>query len=468
MSPLTPQSRCGGYHGHVPSDSPNPPGTVLPTDDPLRRVLHDEVHARPPALVALPALVTYVAVLNEAVTREAEYEHLRRLPGQALLTPDDLKRNFLRLTLGVNSLKWERHSEFTRYSIVQALPAGAGLGSRLPELLTGLAVDKAWLRGIPGHTVAAIQLAMVVADLADAQAVLAGARRWFGDTAVVASRMGAGGGGGHAADGHSCAVTDFQLRDDGFERLLVVAAADTTDSRAGRIAQRLLEVETYRLMALRGLPVAKALAPMLAAAEGDLAAITARLDGTQVSEQQLLHELIALAATVERATAEHMYRFSATQAYDALVRQRIVELRELAIPGAQTIGEFMQRRLSPAIATVAANAQRLVSLSQRIERAGALLRTRVDIATEAQNQQLLAKLTRGQELQLRLQGTVEGLSIAAISYYVVSLILYIGKAAKAAGLPIDPEIVTGALIPLVLWLVWSATRRIHRRLLGGG
>lgn len=446
----------------------HPPAAALPPDDPLRRVLHDEVHARPPALVALPALVTFLAVLNHAVTREAEFEHLRRLPGQAALQPDDLQRNFLRLALGANSLKWERHSEFTRYSIVQPLPAGAGLGARLPALLTDLAVEGAWLRGIPGHTVAAIQLAMVPGDMADAQAVLTTARRWFGDTAVVASRMGAGGGGGHAAEGHSCAVTDFALRDDGFERLLVVAAAGTTDSRAGRIAQRLLEVETYRLMALRGLPVAKELAPMLAAAEADLAGITARLDTTQVSEQQLLHELIALAATVERATAEHMYRFSATQAYDTLVRQRIAELRELAIPGAQTIGEFMQRRLSPAMATVAANAQRLASLSQRIERAGALLRTRVDIATEAQNQQLLAKLTRGQELQLRLQGTVEGLSIAAISYYVVSLILYAGKAAKASGLPVDPEIVAGALIPLVLWAVWSATRRIHRRLLGGG
>ena len=447
----------------------DPPAAVLPPDDPLRRILHDEVHARPPALVALPALVTYVAVLNHAVTRDAEFEHLRRLPGLASLQPDDLQRNFLRLALGVNSLKWERHSEFTRYSIVQPLPAAAGLGARLPELLADLAVEGAWLRGIPGHAVAAIQLAMLPGDMADAPAVLASARRWFGDTAVVASRMGAGGGGGgHAAEGHSCAVTDFALRDDGFERLLVVAAAGTSDSRAGRIAQRLLEIETYRLMALRGLPVAKALAPMLAAAEVDLAGITARLDATQVSEQQLLHELIALAATVERATAEHMYRFSATQAYDTLVRQRIIELRELAIPGAQTIGEFMQRRLSPAMATVAANAQRLTSLSQRIERAGALLRTRVDIATEAQNQQLLAKLTHGQEVQLRLQGTVEGLSIAAISYYVVSLLLYAGKAAKASGLPVDPEIVAGALIPLVLWAVWSATRRIHRRLLGGG
>ncbi len=124
----------------------------------------------------------------------------------------------------------------------------------------------------------------------------------------------------------------------------------------------------------------------------------------------------------------------------------------------------MQRRLSPAIATVAATSARLASLSQRTERASALLRTRVDIATEAQNQQLLAKLTRGQDLQLQLQSTVEGLSIAAISYYVVSLLLYGVKALKSAGLPLNPEITTGALIPLVLWGVWKATQRVHARL----
>jgi uncharacterized membrane-anchored protein len=99
-----------------------------------------------------------------------------------------------------------------------------------------------------------------------------------------------------------------------------------------------------------------------------------------------------------------------------------------------------------------------------VARTSALLRTRVDIATEVQNQQLLEKLTRGQELQLRLQSTVEGLSIAAISYYVVSLVLYGGKALKGAGVPINPEVAAGAVIPLVLWGVWTAIRRIHAKL----
>jgi uncharacterized membrane-anchored protein len=185
------------------------------------------------------------------------------------------------------------------------------------------------------------------------------------------------------------------------------------------------------------------------------------MEGQAASDPQLLEQLVALAARIERAIAQHSYRFAASQAYATLVDQRQTELREIPIPGIQTLGEFMHRRLSPALATVAATSQRLVSLSERVARTSALLRTRVDIATELQNQQLLAQLTRGQALQLRLQSTVEGLSIAAITYYVVSLMLYGAKALKAGGLPVQPEVAVGALIPLVLWAVWRTLRGIH-------
>ncbi len=433
--------------------------TFLPPDDPLRTTLHNEVHARPPAHVRLPALIVNVAVLNAGVSREQECEHLRQLPGQQALPLDRLNGNFLRLRLRDFTVKWERHTEFTRYSIVQALPEQAFLGAREPELMSAPAVAPEWLRGIPGRTVAAIQLAMVAADLSDEPALMAQAQAWFGGRPLVASQLG--------NNGHSWALTEFQIGADGFERMLLIARPGTSELRAGRSSHRLLELEIYRLMALRGLPVAKQLAPMLAESESALADITARLENKSASDQQLLDTLVSLAARVERATAEHVFRFSATRAYDSLVGQRIIELREKAIPGTQTLGEFMQRRLSPAIATVAATAQRLASLSERVSRTSALLRTRVDIASEAQNQLLLEKLTRGQELQLRLQATVEGLSIAAISYYVISLLLYGGKAAKAAGAPINPEALAGALIPLVLWVVWRNIRSIHAKLHGG-
>ena len=451
----------------------SPLNNLLPPDDPLRTELHNEVHARPSARVRLPALIVYVAVLNAGVSREEECAHLRQLPGQEDLPVAQLQSNFLRLRFESYTLKWERHTEFTRYSIVQALPEAALLGTCEPALLSHPAVDPAWLRGIPGRTVAAVQMAMVHGDLSDHNALMAQAQNWFGERAVVASQLGFTPTPTQMTGqttlvsvptGHSWALTDFSIGDDGFERMLVIAPENTTEARAGRISQRLLEVETYRLMALRGLPVAKQLGPMLTESEDALADITARLENKSTSDQELLDTLVALAAQVERATAEHNYRFAATRAYNTLVGQRLAELREKAIPGTQRLGEFMQRRLSPAMATVAATSQRLTSLSERVSRTSDLLRTRVDIATEVQNQQLLEKLTRGQELQLRLQSTVEGLSIAAISYYVISLLLYGGKALKAAGLPINPEMAAGALVPVVLWSVWWTTRRIHATL----
>ncbi|MBI3153769.1 MAG: DUF3422 domain-containing protein [Burkholderiales bacterium] len=431
--------------------------TPLPPDDPLRASLHDEVHARPSARIRLPALVVQVAVLHEGVDRAAELAQLQRLPGHEGLDIADLRDNFLRLRVGDHTLRWERHTEFTRYTLMQVLPEGVAPPASDPELLSSLGLPPLWLAQIPGRTLAAIKLVMLTADIADPQAALDAARHWFGDRPVASSLMGRG---------HSIAATDFKLRPTGFERILVFAPRETTPTRAGRIAQRLLELETYRMMALRGLPVAKALAPMLGEAERALADITARLEAKRDDDEALLDTLVALAARIERANAEHLYRFDASAAYAAIVAQRLAELRELPIPGTQTIGEFMQRRLSPAIATVASTAQRLASLSQRIERAGALLRTRVDIATEARSRQLLEKLTRGQAMQLRLQATVEGLSIAAISYYVVSLVLYAAKAAKAAGLRLHPELSAGLSIPFVLWGVAWLTRRIHRRLRG--
>lgn len=437
------------------ADPTTPPQRLLPPDDALRTELHNEVHARPPARIRTPALVTFVAVLNRDVPRELELAHLRTLPGQQALSASDVQANFLRLHLGGYTLKWERHTEFTRYSVVSPLPESLGLTASNPDLGSAMGIDPAWLAAIPGSTVSAIQLAMLEHPLDDPPAALALGQRWLGGQDALAALLG---------QARTMVMSDFLLRKDGFERMLVLAPEGITPARVGRVSQRLLELEVYRLMALRGLPVTKSLSPMLLRAESGLAEIIGQLETRADTEQALLDTLIHLAARVERATAEHMYRFSASQAYAELVRQRINDLREQAIPGTQTPGDFIQRRLSPAMATVASTAQRLASLSQRIERTSALLRTRVDIATEAQNQELLARLTRGQQLQLNLQTTVEGLSIAAISYYVVSLLLYGAKALKGAGLAIQPEMTAGALIPLVLWGVWRATRRVHDRL----
>ncbi len=420
---------------------------LLPPDDPLRVQLHNELHARPTPRIRLPALVVHLAVRHQGVSREDELEHLRRLSGLGELELDQLAGTYLRLRLPGGSLRWERHTEFSTYTLVQSLPGPE------TDLQSHLIVDADWLRNIPGHTLAALELVMLHGPTEEALEL---ARPWLGPGAVVASVMGRG--------GHSCVVTDFRLRASGFERMVVVAPPGTSETRAGRIAARLLEIEAYRMMALLGFPVARALRETLLASEQALAQITARLRESSRADAELLDELEALAARVEHAIAEHSYRFSASTAYHALVRARLAELRETPIPGTQTLGEFLQRRFSPAMATIESTASRLMALSQRIERAGALLRTRVDIALETQNQELLARLHRGQVMQYQLQRTVEGLSIAAISYYVVGLLYYLFKAGKEAGLPISPELSAGLSIPGVIAGVWWVSRRIHHQL----
>jgi uncharacterized membrane-anchored protein len=427
----------------------------LPSDDPNRFLIHNEVHARPSATISLPAMVIYLAVLNDKISRNDEYMHLCLLPGQQSLSVEVIKSNFLRLQFPDYSLKWERHTEFTSYTILQSLDDDIQ-SSNDPDILFNLKLPENWLRTVPGTTIAAIKMTMLHGDISKPNESLDYAKKWLGNQSIVASLVG--------NTSHSLAVTDFRLDDNGFENMVVITPQETTGVRAGRVSQRLIELETYRLMALRGFPIAKQLATFLAQSDKSLAKITSQLENKSSSDQQLLDQLISLASEIECAITENTFCFSATRAYDELVSQRIAELRERSIHGTQTIGDFMQRRLSPAIATVAYTAERLASLSERISRVSALLHTRVDIATELQNQQLLEKLTRGQELQLRLQATVEGLSIAAISYYVVSLVYYLAKALKAYGLPIHIEIFTGTLIPIVLLVVWYTTSAVNKKI----
>ncbi len=103
--------------------------------------------------------------------------------------------------------------------------------------------------------------------------------------------------------------------------------------------------------------------------------------------------------------------------------------------------------------TCRAVSARQESLSQRVARANQLLATRVDITRERQNQALLESMNRRAKAQFKLQQTVEGLSIAAITYYVVGLIGYVAKGIKAMGVNVDYEIVQAVSIPVVIILI---------------
>lgn len=432
----------------------------LPPEHPDRHLLHDEIHARPVGQAPHPVVVFCLAVLNEGVSREAELEHLAKLnAGADAGQTEGTRGSFARVRLASGEIKWERHTEYTRYTIVLPMTGNTTAHTNpvvwLAQVRAALAPYQQWFAHAPGQTIAAVEVTVLeTTDDVLAQGSEFGPA-WFGESTLLTSRLG--------TQGHSLVLTDFRVQHDGVERILVLTPADTSPARVGRTAHRLIEIEIYRLMALKGLPIAKALSPQLSAAENQLATIAREVESGTSQDHELLHDLASLAATIERANADHNYRFSATVAYHDIVLQRIKELRETPVSGIQTVGEFIERRLGPAMATVVATAARLDSLSERVSRVSDLLRTRVNIMTEQQNQQLLEKLTRGQALQLKLQQTVEGLSIAAISYYVVSLIYYLAKAGKTAGwLPFSPDVVAGVAIAPTVLVVWQIVRRIHR------
>jgi uncharacterized membrane-anchored protein len=429
--------------------------SIFPPDHPQRKALADEVHARPPELLATPARVSYVAVLIDSEVREEELRHLQSLCKRYdVAGPADDATHFrtrLGAAPGLLRVKWERHGEFSGYTFsVEGLaeaPFDAPAAQQLPP---------GWLAAVPGRTVAAVHAEVTSAapGVPDAAAL---AERFAGQLVV----------GAEIAEGAGTLYTDFRLHDDGCSRLWLINRKLTL-AQTGRMLQRLFEIEAYRVLALLALPIARRQGPRIAAIESALATFTDQMARETASDgshdEALLHELMRLAAEVESGIAASQFRFGACDAYHGLVRRRIAELRESRLPGLQTIDEFMSRRLAPAAATCANVSQRLTDLAERIGQASALLATRVGIAREQQNQALLASMDRRAKLQLRLQQTVEGLSIAAIVYYVAGLIGYLAKAARGAGLRIDPDVVVGASIPVVAVIMFSLVRRMRKKL----
>ncbi|MDR7307123.1 DUF3422 domain-containing protein [Rhodoferax saidenbachensis] len=428
----------------------------LPEDDALRAVLHNEVLLRPPPRMGLPVHLLCVVVRNTDVDLQAECAHLALLPGQKDLDVSMLQTQQLRVQVGPCTLRWERHTEFTRYTLMRALPPATLINDVPQQYVSQLFPDDAWLENIPGTTLAAMHLVMLWGEPPHAVTRATAYGHWFAEGAAVAALMG--------APPHSCVVTDLVLQPDGFERLLVVATPGMSEPRAGRIAQRLLDIETYRIMALRGLPAAQQLMPQITEMETELAGLSGQLRGILANNQELLDQITPLAARLERSIAEHRALFDASRAYAAIVTQRLSELREKAAPETRTLSELLDRRLAPAIATITAVEKRMVDLSVRISHATALLQTRIQAIGEAQNRHAIATLHSTQLLVRRLQRTVAGLTIAAATYCIVSLLWQAAQALKSGGLAFDPQLWVGALIPLALGGVWWMVRRVNQAL----
>ena len=425
------------------------PQSSLPPAHPQRTALHNEIHARPPQALSAPLAISHVVMACDADQRTASREHLAALLRDRHLPLPDGESTHLRLDVDAFGLRWEMHTEFVTWTFLRPFDA-AGFGERGP--VTAIeAVPQDWLAGLPGQVLASLHLWVLPTQTVSIPSLV---RHVLIEETLVASAV---------VQGQGEVYTDFAMHPDGFSRM-VLLAGKVGSRRLGRLVQQLLEIDTYRMAALLGLPAAREASSVLGYAERELAELAESIRlAARDQEPLLLDRLTRLAGKVESQYAATHSRFSASAAYFELIDRRIADIGETRLDGLQTIGEFMERRLSPARSTCAWATRRQDALSQRVSRMSSLLRTRVEIVQQQSSQAVLDAMNRRQGLQLQLQSTVEGLSVAAITYYIVGLVSYLAKAAQGIGWPWSPESTAACTIPLVALAVWGSLRRLHNK-----
>ncbi|WP_256079522.1 DUF3422 family protein [Massilia sp. YIM B04103] len=432
----------------------------------LRVPLAAEIHSRPFLKLDAPELVSHFAVYadpdQQTSNAGAQHALLADLCAHFGVAAPGADASYFFHDFGRFRLKWELHTEFATYTFAERVEHSPPLAQSF-ESMPIRHLPQQWLLGLYGKLMVAAHVALD-RSAASSEVFAKALQSVFESAGLAGSQLQHGGE----------LWTDFVIQSDGFSRFVIREGA-MRQQQAGRLVQRVLEIETYRMMAMLGLPYARQATPALNAIEGQLVTLAAAMvqsdgaagDGMATDgavEQALLEQITHLAARSEKLSLENSYRFAASKAYFRLVNARIEELRESRMEGIPMVQEFMDRRLRPAMDTCQAVARRQEALARRIANSNDLLRTRVGIVQEAQNRQILQSLNARALQQLRLQQAVEGLSVAAISYYVIGLAGYSAKGAKAVGWVGSPELVMGILVPFVAAAVWLSLRNMHKRL----
>jgi uncharacterized membrane-anchored protein len=431
------------------------------TPHPLRGRVLGEVHARPFAPVETPRRILHFAFMTDEEAAARDREALAALCDSLGVPGPAAGAKHHRAVFSGSLLRWESHSEFTTYTWEFDKPLNGKHAARssapdqasptfspAPDSLAGV------MRLVPqpGPLMVSVDLHLVdAADLPN------GPQSVFGPVHIAAAEV---------EDAAALIATDFKPDAHGFVRILIM---DRSLGRvqAGGLVQRVIEIETYRTMALLGLPEAQALAPSIRRTENALPVLMEEMRTSEGFEdnRRLLDRLTTLAAELESGAASSLYRFGATRAYEELVRLRLKSIGEHPIAGTDSWSAFLARRIQPAIRTCTSTEERQANLSRKLSRAAQLLRTRIEIELESQNRDLLQAMNARARVQLRLQQTVEGLSVAAITYYISGLIFRVLEGASRSGFPVDPYVGTAISIPflaIALALTVRHIRRLHK------
>jgi uncharacterized membrane-anchored protein len=413
---------------------------------PLRAAVLGELHARPFTPIDTPRRVLLFAFAGGTAQAQADREALTALCATRGMKPPPEGAKHHRSNFDGGALRWESHAEFSTYT--WELPEAAD-GQPFSPRASGLATGMKQIPQ-PGPLIVAVDLHLIANPGGNFEL-----EKVFDRASLAAANN---------SDGAALFATDFKPDEDGFIRILVINRSMNAE-RIGALVQRVLELETYRTLALLGLPEAQRISPSIGKVERRLAEVTEHLRerGSLMSNHQMLDELTALAGGLEADAAASAYRFGATRAYYEIVKLRLETIGEQKAGGLPTWTSFLARRMAPAMRTITTIEERQARLSEKLARAANLLRTRVDVALENQNRDLLTAINERGRMQLRLQQTVEGLSVAAISYYMVGLVGYLIKGAHEYGLHFDTTIATAISVPVIVAFVWFLVRRIRKR-----
>lgn len=414
-----------------------------------RYQLVNELHARPFPVLRAPCRAAYVAFKQPGNAakrdRAVERAHLIALLDRFGADHPAPEATHYFGQLGKHMLKWESHTEFTTYTIfdegVAATPFSAETFGMFPA---------DWLEAAPGDRITS---ALIRVELCDDYATIPDKlNAWFVPESLATAQV---------LDGEGVVASDFRIDPAGHVRLAFFVRPEMGERRVGRVVQRLCEIETYKTVAMLGLMESRRLGPRLAEIDGALNGLMDDMKTDKAQVEETLTRLLGVSAELEMTLTQSTFRFGATRAYAAIVNQRIEVLREARLGGRQTLAEFMMRRFDPAMRTVEATETRLDAMAHRAERAANLLRTQVDVERSAQNQALLASMDRRADLQLRLQRTVEGLSVVAISYYAVNILGYL-IAPFLDTLGLSKGLGMAGLTLIVISLVWWVVGRIRK------
>lgn len=412
-------------------------------DHEARAGLIAEVHARPRPPVSAPASVSRIDLF---VTPEEGDLHLARLRARLADAGQEPPLEGARhhvYTEGPLKIVFERHTEFVSYTVFDEEP---------PETpFKGDPLDKApkeAFADMPGTRLSAVRLHIVKTKDGNLNEKLC--EQVFSKSDYAASAL---------RGGSASMAADFEPDSDGYMRFLVFDSA-TADAVRGRMVQRILEMEAYRMAAMLALPLARETGSALNRIEKSMDETSDRIAAGPhaAKDRDILQRLTRLAGEAEQLRAKGDYRFAAARAYGRIVEVREQRLRADRIEGHERIGVFIERRLQPALRTCEAVAARQQAVAERVDRAVRLLATRVQVDLEEQNKGLLDAMNRRAEAQLRLQETVEALSAVAITYYAVSLIYYLAKGGEAAGLSVQPYLAAAIATPIVFFAALFGVR----------